>query len=85
MRARIGAFALAVAATGTLAATVASLPAQATTTASSPQAVGTPVTSANGEATLIVDPTSDLADTGASIKVQGKGFGTDPGGMYVAV
>lgn len=84
-RARIGAFALAVATTGTLAVTVALGPAQATTTSSAAQVVATPVTSTNGAATLIVDPTSDLADTGASINVGGRGFGDDPGGMYIAV
>ncbi len=86
LRARIGAFALAVAATGTLAATIALTPAQAATTAGpAGPAVAAPVTSSNGSATLIVDPTSDLAVTGASIRVEGKGFGDDPGGMYVAV
>jgi len=87
-RARIGAFALAVAAAGALAATVALTPAQtaaAATSAGSAQAVATPVTSSNGSATLVVDPTTDLADTGASIKVDGKGFGDDPGGLYIAV
>ena len=85
-RARIGAFALAVVAAGTLAVTVALVPARATT----PAAVGAvriaaPTTVTNGGAKLIVDPTTDLADTGAVIQVRGEGFGDDAGSMYIAV
>lgn len=43
-----------------------------------------PVTTANGTRTLIVDPVTGLAATGAQISVQGKGFDTGHG-LYVAV
>src|SRR6478735_8987971 len=44
----------------------------------------TTVSSAGGKRTLIVDPTSNLAASNATIKVAGSGFDTDHG-LYVAV
>jgi hypothetical protein len=84
-RARIGAFALAVAATGTLAVTVALSPAQAKVgSAPNPGLAAVTTTVTNGDARLIVDPTTGLPDAGAEITVRGSGFPADTG-LYVAV
>ena len=96
-RARSAAAALAAVTAGAAALFLTLAPAQAAapeTTASSTQASAQPagvaaaaataISTSNGTRTLIVDPTTDLPATKASIKVQGKGFDTDHG-LYVAV
>ena len=47
-------------------------------------AAAVPTTTTSGTRTLIVDPAENLAPEGATINVQGSGFGTDHG-LYVAV
>jgi len=88
-RSRFAAAALAVATIGGAALFATLAPAQAAapepTVVTPPAAeLVTPVTTSSGTRTLIVDPTTDLAATGATIKVEGKGFSTDHG-LYVAV
>ena len=85
MRARFGAFGLAIAAAGTLAVTVALVPAQATTTPGpAPAVAASPVTSSNGAAKLVVDPTTDLPTSGATITAKGSGYPVDTK-LYVAI
>lgn len=83
-RARFGAFGLAVAAAGTLAVTVALVPAQATTPTAGQVVAVTPVTSSNGDATLVVDPTTDLPVSGATVTAKGTGYPSDIQ-LYVAI
>jgi len=89
-RARFAAAALALVTAGAAAlfATLAPAQAAAPDVTRAPLAAGaeasTTVSSAGGTRTLIVDPTTNLAASNATIKVAGTGFDTDHG-LYVAV
>jgi hypothetical protein len=89
-RARFAAAALALATTGAAVLFASLVPAQAAALDPTPVPLAagaeasTTVSSAGGTRTLIVDPTANLADSGATVKVAGAGFDTDHG-LYVAV
>src|SRR6478752_659631 len=89
-RARFAAAALALVTTGaaalfaTLAPAQAAAPAVTRTPLALAAEASTTVSSAGGKRTLIVDPTTNLAASNATIKVAGSGFDTDHG-LYVAV